>query len=81
MLYNGSIPSMFPHPIFGRITRAEWLRWGYLHADHHLRQFGRQGCRELMTVAMQRRTASGAAQRTAAGINPESTQVASFFDG
>jgi len=30
-----------PHPIFGRLTRAEWLRWGYLHADHHLRQFGR----------------------------------------
>jgi hypothetical protein len=30
-----------PHPIFGRLTREEWLRWGYLHADHHLRQFGR----------------------------------------
>jgi hypothetical protein len=28
------------HPIFGRMSRAEWLRWGYLHADHHLRQFG-----------------------------------------
>lgn len=28
------------HPIFGRLSRAAWLRWGYLHADHHLRQFG-----------------------------------------
>ncbi len=30
-----------PHPIFNRMNHAEWLRWGYLHADHHLRQFGR----------------------------------------
>jgi len=30
-----------PHPIFGHMSREEWLRWGYLHADHHLRQFGR----------------------------------------
>jgi hypothetical protein len=29
------------HPFFGRMTRQEWLRWGYLHADHHLLQFGR----------------------------------------
>ena len=29
------------HPYFGAMTRAEWLRWGWLHADHHLRQFGR----------------------------------------
>ncbi len=29
-----------PHPLFGRMTEAEWLRWGYLHVDHHLRQFG-----------------------------------------
>lgn len=28
------------HPIFGRMSAAAWLRWGYLHADHHLRQFG-----------------------------------------
>lgn len=27
------------HPIFGRMSVAEWKRWGYLHADHHLRQF------------------------------------------
>ena len=30
-----------PHPIFGVLTREEWMRWGWLHADHHLRQFGR----------------------------------------
>jgi hypothetical protein len=29
------------HPMFGRMTAADWMRWGYLHADHHLRQFGR----------------------------------------
>jgi uncharacterized protein DUF1569 len=29
-----------PHPIFGKLSEAEWLRWGYLHTDHHLRQFG-----------------------------------------
>lgn len=28
------------HPIFGRLSRAAWMRWGYLHVDHHLRQFG-----------------------------------------
>jgi len=30
-----------PHPIFGEMTAHNWMRWGYLHADHHLRQFGR----------------------------------------
>jgi hypothetical protein len=29
-----------PHPMMGVLTRAEWMKWGYLHADHHLRQFG-----------------------------------------
>ena len=29
------------HPMFGPMTKADWMRWGYLHADHHLRQFGR----------------------------------------
>jgi Protein of unknown function (DUF1569) len=29
-----------PHPIFGPLTGKAWLRWGYLHMDHHLRQFG-----------------------------------------
>jgi hypothetical protein len=28
------------HPIFGPMSRQAWLRWGYLHTDHHLRQFG-----------------------------------------
>jgi hypothetical protein len=28
------------HPAFGRMSRQDWLRWGYLHTDHHLRQFG-----------------------------------------
>jgi hypothetical protein len=27
------------HPIFGAMTEKEWMRWGYLHMDHHLRQF------------------------------------------
>ncbi len=30
----------WPHPFFGSMSGADWLRWGYLHADHHLRQFG-----------------------------------------
>ena len=29
------------HPMWGPLTQAEWMRWGYLHTDHHLRQFGR----------------------------------------
>lgn len=29
-----------PHPTLGRMSRADWLRWGYLHVDHHMRQFG-----------------------------------------
>jgi len=28
------------HPVFGKLSHAEWLRWAYLHTDHHLRQFG-----------------------------------------
>jgi len=28
------------HPLFGKIPISQWLRWGYLHMDHHLRQFG-----------------------------------------
>jgi Protein of unknown function (DUF1569) len=28
------------HPVFGRMSEADWLRWAYLHTDHHLRQFG-----------------------------------------
>jgi hypothetical protein len=29
-----------PHPHFGRMSDAEWMRLAYLHMDHHLRQFG-----------------------------------------
>ncbi len=28
------------HPSFGAMSDTDWLRWGYLHMDHHLRQFG-----------------------------------------
>jgi hypothetical protein len=28
------------HPRFGPLTRLEWMRWAYMHTDHHLRQFG-----------------------------------------
>jgi uncharacterized protein DUF1569 len=28
------------HPLFGSMSDKEWMRWGYLHMDHHLRQFG-----------------------------------------
>jgi len=30
-----------PHPMFGSMTEKEWMRWAYLHCDHHLRQFGK----------------------------------------
>jgi hypothetical protein len=30
-----------PHPMFGEMTRDEWLIWTFRHVDHHLRQFGR----------------------------------------
>jgi hypothetical protein len=29
------------HPFFGSMTPQDWMRWAYLHTDHHLRQFGR----------------------------------------
>ena len=28
------------HPMFGEMPGKDWMRWGYLHSDHHLRQFG-----------------------------------------
>ncbi len=28
------------HPFFGPMTPDQWMRWGFLHTDHHLRQFG-----------------------------------------
>ena len=38
-----SVPRDFhfrPHPMFKEMSEAQWMRWGYLHVDHHLRQFG-----------------------------------------
>ncbi len=29
-----------PHPMMGTMSRQDNMRWGYLHMDHHLRQFG-----------------------------------------
>jgi hypothetical protein len=29
-----------PHPMFKEMSEKDWMRWGYLHTDHHLRQFG-----------------------------------------
>ena len=29
-----------PHPMFKKMSEGQWMRWGYLHVDHHLRQFG-----------------------------------------
>lgn len=28
------------HPLFDVMSESDWMRWGYLHVDHHLRQFG-----------------------------------------
>ena len=28
------------HPFFGWMPERDWMRLGYLHLDHHLRQFG-----------------------------------------
>lgn len=38
-----SVPQHFkfnPHPGLGAMSYFGWMRLGYLHADHHLRQFG-----------------------------------------
>ena len=38
------IPASFAwptHPHLGAMSANEWMRLGYLHTDHHLRQFGR----------------------------------------
>ncbi|HZY63880.1 MAG TPA: DUF1569 domain-containing protein [Edaphobacter sp.] len=43
MHHFGQAPSsafIFPHPVFGKLSHAQWMRWGYRHTDHHLRQFG-----------------------------------------
>lgn len=31
---------LFPHPIFGNLTKEDWGLIIYKHLDHHLRQFG-----------------------------------------
>jgi hypothetical protein len=40
MVAAGSSLNGRAHPIFGPLSSPAWLRWGYLHMDHHLRQFG-----------------------------------------
>ena len=37
---NPAILAASRHPFFGRMSTDEWMRWAYLHMDHHLRQFG-----------------------------------------
>jgi hypothetical protein len=37
---KGTVKWAKTHPIFGRMSESAWLRWAYLHMDHHLRQFG-----------------------------------------
>lgn len=40
--FCAGLPDPCPaHPYFGRMTADDWQRWGYLHTDHHLRQFAR----------------------------------------
>ena len=28
------------HPVFMELSEWEWMRWGWMHANHHLKQFG-----------------------------------------
>jgi hypothetical protein len=37
---NGLLGTWPDHPVFGKMSASQWLRWAYLHTDHHLRQFG-----------------------------------------
>jgi hypothetical protein len=37
---HSNVVAQHAHPFFGPLTEKEWMRWGYLHMDHHLRQFG-----------------------------------------
>ena len=34
-----SLDQLQPHPLFGHLSRKEWLRLIYKHLDHHLKQF------------------------------------------
>ena len=43
LITTGSRAEWQLHPVFGKMSGAAWLRWGYLHMDHHLRQFGALG--------------------------------------
>jgi hypothetical protein len=38
--HHQTTPWTARHPFFGAMTESQWKRWGYLHTDHHLRQFG-----------------------------------------
>src|SRR5436189_3368005 len=42
LLEQATTPTFFSsrrrHTIFGTMSEAAWLRWSYLHVDHHLRQ-------------------------------------------
>ena len=40
IITDEQMPACPTDPIFGPMSRPAWLRWAYLHADHHLRQFG-----------------------------------------
>lgn len=42
LLWAFGAPTSAPaaHPLFGPLSRDEWMIWGYRHTDHHLRQFG-----------------------------------------
>jgi Protein of unknown function (DUF1569) len=40
VIASRSTLALRPHPTFGPLSEAAWLRWAYLHTDHHLRQFG-----------------------------------------
>jgi hypothetical protein len=33
-------PNTLRHPVFQKMSAAEWGRWAYRHVDHHARQFG-----------------------------------------
>ena len=39
--FVGTRENRTAHPILGAMSPRAWMRWGYLHTDHHLRQFGR----------------------------------------
>ena len=41
MSYRGEDSADVTGRMYDRLSSPDpWLRWGHLHADHHLRQFG-----------------------------------------